>query len=104
MKNFVRILVMALALCVLATAALAEVPSQQLTIGTASSGGAFYTIGTGLAEVITQNVGPLNVTAEITGGSTENIRLVGEGESDLGLSNADVVAYALEGAAPYNKV
>lgn len=92
MKNFVRILVMALALCVLATAALAEVPSQQLTIGTASSGGAFYTIGTGLAEVITQNVGPLNVTAEITGGSTENIRLVGEGESDLGLSNADVVA------------
>lgn len=104
MKNFVRILVLALALCVLATAALAEVPAQQLTIGTASSGGAFYTIGTGLAEVITQNVGPLNVTAEITGGSTENIRLVGEGESDLGLSNADVVAYALEGAEPYNKV
>lgn len=105
MKAFSRILALAMVFTLLAcSAALADVPSQQLTIGTASSGGAFYTIGTGLAEVITQNVEPLNVTAEITGGSTENIRLVGEEESDMGISNADVVAYALEGAEPYNKV
>lgn len=105
MKNFARILALAAVICALTvTAALADVPSQQLTIGTASSGGAYYTIGTGLAEVVTQNVGPLNMTAEITGGSTENIRLVGEGESDVGISNADVVAYALEGAEPYNQV
>lgn len=87
----------------LAATASADVASQQLTIGTASAGGAFYIIGTGLAETITKAVEPLNVTAEITGGSTENIRLVGEGETDIGISNADVVTYALEGAAPYSR-
>lgn len=104
MKNFKKIVALVLMLMMVSAVAYADVPSQQLTIGTASSGGAFYVIGTGIAEVITQNVDPLYVTAEITGGSTENIRLVGEGDSDIGISNADVVAYALEGAAPYDKV
>lgn len=80
-----------------------NIPSQQLTIGTASAGGAYYPIGTGLAEVITQHVEPLNVTAEITGGGVENVRLVGEGETDLAISNSDSVMFGLEGAEPYTQ-
>lgn len=81
-----------------------DVPAQQLTIGTASAGGAFYPIGTGIAEVISSHVEPLNVTAEITGGSVENPRLVANGESDLGISNADHVTFAVAGTEPYDKV
>ncbi len=80
-----------------------EVPAQQLTIGTASAGGAFYPIGTGVAEVISRQVGPLTVTAEITGGSVENPRLVGNNESDMGLVNADHANFAVAGTEPYDQ-
>ena len=80
-----------------------DIPSQQLTIGTASAGGAFYPIGTGIAEVITQHVDALNVTAEVTGGSVENPRLVGNNESDLGIANADHANFAVAGTDPYDQ-
>lgn len=79
-----------------------DIPVQQLTIGTASAGGAFYPIGTGLAEVITQHVEPLYVTAEITGGSVENVILTGTGECDLAISNADHVADGIAGRGSYD--
>lgn len=79
-----------------------DIPTQQLTIGTASAGGAFYPIGTGLAEVITQHVEPLYVTAEITGGSVENVILTGTGECDLAISNADHVADGIAGRGSYD--
>lgn len=79
-----------------------NVEPAQLTIGTASSGGAFYVIGTGIAEVITKYVEPLNVTAEITGGSAENIRLVGEGDSDMGISNASDVYFGYTGTETFD--
>lgn len=85
------------------SAAEPNVPSQQLTIGTASAGGAFYPIGTGVAEVISQHVGPLTVTAEITGGSVENPRLVGNNESDMGIVNADHANFAVAGTEPYDQ-
>ncbi len=80
-----------------------NIPDQQLTIGTASSGGAFYVVGTGLAEVITSAVGELNVTAEITGGSAENVRLVGTGESDMGISNANDVYFGYTGTESFSQ-
>ena len=80
-----------------------DIPSQQLTIGTASAGGAFYPVGTGIAEVISQHVEPLTVTAEITGGSVENPRLVGNNESDMGIVNADHANFAVAGTDPYDQ-
>lgn len=77
------------------------VASQQLTIATASSGGAFYVVGTGLAEIISREVDGLNVTAEITGGSAENVRLVGTGESDTGISNANDVYFGYTGTETF---
>lgn len=80
-----------------------EIKSQQLTIGTASSGGAFYVVGTGIAEVVTSAVGPLNLTAEITGGSAENVRLVGTFESDMAISNANDVYFGYTGTESFSE-
>lgn len=80
-----------------------KLPTQQLTVGTASAGGAFYPIGTGIAEVISNHVGPLYLTAEITGGSVENVILVGTGETDIAVSNADHVINGIAGVAQYNQ-
>jgi len=82
---------------------LSKIPNQQLTIGTASAGGAFYVVGTGIAEVVTKYVEPLNVTAEITGGSVQNPILVGTGEADLGISNSDHALNAVLGVNQYDR-
>lgn len=80
------------------------IANQQLSMGTASSGGAYYVIGTGFAEVMTSHIPELNVTAEITDGGVANVRLVNDGDCDIGISNADSIQYALDGSAPYNGV
>ena len=81
-----------------------NIPTQQLSIGTAGAGGAFYPIGVGMAEIISRNVPQLFVTAEITGGAVENPRLVGDFEVDLAISNANTAIAALLGEEPYEQV
>ena len=76
---------------------------QQMTIGTASLGGAFYPVGTGIAEIVSKYVPGVKMTAEVTGGSTENPRLVGTGQTDLGISNANHVYQAFRGEPPFTK-
>ena len=76
---------------------------QQMTIGTASLGGAFYPVGTGIAEIVSKYVPGVKMTAEVTGGSTENPRLVGTGQTDVGISNANHVYQAYRGEPPFTK-
>lgn len=76
---------------------------QHMTIGTASLGGAYYPVGTGIAEIVTKFVPGIKMTAEVTGGSTENPRLVGTGQSDIGICNANHAFEAYRGLAPFTK-
>ncbi|RDE07704.1 TAXI family TRAP transporter solute-binding subunit [Pelagibacterium lacus] len=74
---------------------------QRMTIGTASSGGVFFPLGTGMAEVLSQEVEGVSFSAESTGGSAENARLVGSGGTSMGLAMADVAYYARQGLADF---
>ena len=63
-----------------------DAPSRQfLSMGTAPPGGAFFVVGSALAEVVNETGGDLgyNVTAEATSGSQENIRRLGERRARL---------------------
>lgn len=57
---------------------------SSLTIGTASQGGTYFIYGTGLAGLITQNLG-VNASAEVTGGPVQNATLVETGDHQVGL-------------------
>lgn len=61
----------------------ADWPSS-LTIGTASQGGTYFIYGTGLAGLITQQLG-INTSAEVTGGPTQNATLVETGDHQIAL-------------------
>jgi TRAP transporter TAXI family solute receptor len=76
---------------------------QHMTVGTASLGGAYYPVGTGIAEIVTTYVPAVKMTAEVTGGSTENPRLVGTGQTDIGICNANHAFEAYRGLAPFTK-
>lgn len=55
-----------------------------LTIGTASQGGTYFIYGTGLAGLISKNLG-VNASAEVTGGPVQNATLVESGDHQIGL-------------------
>ncbi len=76
---------------------------QHMTVGTASLGGAYYPVGTGIAEIVSQYVPGIKMTAEVTGGSIENPRLVGTGQTDIGICNANHAFQAYRGEAPFTK-
>lgn len=66
-----------------------------LSLGAAPPGGAFFVVGGALAEVLTES--GMQVTAEATKGSGENIRRLAADELDLALSNAAVSYFAARG-------
>jgi TRAP transporter TAXI family solute receptor len=74
---------------------------EELRIGTASLGGAFYPVGQGIANLVTQYAEGLSMVPIVTQGSVENPRLVANGEADIGITNANLVYLATEGQGPY---
>ena len=57
---------------------------ESLTIGTASQGGTYFIYGTGLANLISEELG-INASGEVTGGPVQNARLVQTGDHGMGL-------------------
>ena len=87
-----------------ATAVLAATPAfaqQQLSVATGGTGGVYYPMGGGLAEVINNHVEGYSATAEVTGASVENMGLVAKGDADLALGLADTVYQAQTGTGRF---
>lgn len=80
----------------------ATTPSH-ISIGTGGTGGVYYPLGGGMAELINKYVPGLNATAEVTGASIENCRRTGTNEMQLSISNADTLFYAYNGTPPFEK-
>ena len=81
-------------------------PSRQfLSFGTAPPGGAFFVVGSALAEVLNETGADLgwSVTGESTSGSQENIRRLDSGEIDFALSNAAITYFAVRGSEGWDK-
>lgn len=74
-----------------------------LTIGTGSPGGAYYPLGGGMSVVIQKTIDGVRCAAESTGASVENSRLVGIGDTDMGMVMGSVAFKAVEGLEPFDK-
>lgn len=76
-----------------------------LSFGTAPPGGAFFVVGSALAEVVneTAEADRFSVTAEATSGSQENIRRLSTGELDFALSNAAITYFAVRGSEGWDR-
>jgi TRAP transporter TAXI family solute receptor len=71
--------------------------AQNISVGTGGTGGVYYPMGGGLASVLSKHVPGMQATAEVTGGSVDNINLIGTGKPYVGFSMADAAKDALEG-------
>jgi TRAP transporter TAXI family solute receptor len=70
-----------------------------ITIATGGTGGAYFPIGAGLADVINKNLPGYNASAEVTAASKVNCIDVSEGKADLAFVLGDTLDYAYHGDA-----
>lgn len=75
----------------------AAAETRMLSISSGNTGGVYYPLAGGLAQVLSRHVPGWQVTAEVTGGSIDNLKLVGGGRADIGFSMADVAWDAYSG-------
>lgn len=76
---------------------------QRFSCGTGGTTGAFYIIGAGICNVVTTNATNIDITAEVTGATLDNIAMVSAGDCEFGLANADFAMYAYEGIETYDE-
>jgi len=78
-------------------------PVRFLSIATGGTGGVYYPYGGALAELITGSMPGIQATAEVTGASVDNLKLMQRGRVDLAFTLADTLAEAVRGTGPFQE-
>lgn len=76
---------------------------QRVSIATGGSGGVFFVLGAGIADLITKNSPKMQATSETTAATGENLRLVNTGEAQFAFTVFDATSDAYNGVTPYKK-
>ncbi|WP_043639084.1 TAXI family TRAP transporter solute-binding subunit [Nonomuraea candida] len=70
---------------------------NRISIATGGTTGVYYVYGGGLAKQLKANIPDTNATASVTSASVENIKLLVSGKAQIGFSQADTAADAVNG-------
>ncbi len=79
-----------------------NVEVKQVSIGGAGTSGTFYIMAAGFSDVINKELG-INSVAEVTGGSVENVKLIGDKKIEMGVTQLDVAQNALAGVNQFDE-
>ncbi|MGZ8210758.1 MAG: TAXI family TRAP transporter solute-binding subunit [Burkholderiales bacterium] len=71
--------------------------SINLSIATGGTGGVYYPLGGGMANLLSKHVPGMQATAEVTGGSVANLQLISTGKPYIALSMTDAALDAYKG-------
>ena len=66
-------------------------------LATGGTGGTYYPFGGAIANIWNTKIENMNVTAQATGASAENLRLINKGDAEFGTVQNDVMDYAFNG-------
>ena len=87
---------LAVSAAVIAGAALAQ-QGLNIAIATGGTGGVYYPLGGGMANVLSKHVPGMQASARVTGGSVDNLKLIGSQQSEVALVMVDAALDALKG-------
>jgi uncharacterized protein len=73
----------------------------RLSVATGGTGGVYFPLGGGLADLITENIDGYTATAEETNASVDNMNLIASGDSDIAFVLGDTAADAVNGTGPF---
>ncbi len=86
-----------LAASVVAVMGCAKAAGKNYILATGGTGGTYYPFGGAMANIWNTKIEGMNVTAQATGASAENLRLISKGEAEFGIVQNDVMDYAYNG-------
>jgi TRAP transporter TAXI family solute receptor len=81
----------------LALAGVVHAQQKSLSIGTGDAGGVYFPLGGAIAKVLSKALPDVHATVEVTGGSIDNLKLIGTGQTELGFTMADAAFDAMQG-------
>src|SRR5262247_4511996 len=91
------LMISALALGAAMIAGPAFAQGLNIAIATGGTGGVYYPLGGGMANVLSKYVPGVQATARVTGGSVDNLKLIGSQQSEVALVMVDAALDALKG-------
>jgi uncharacterized protein len=97
MSNRKGMLIAALALGAAVATGAAVAQQTTIAIATGGTGGVYYPLGGGMANVLSKYVPGVQATARVTGGSVDNLKLIGSQQSEVALVMVDAALDALKG-------
>lgn len=74
---------------------------ERLSIATGGTGGVYYPYGGGLANILSDNLDDVQVTAEVTAASVDNMLLIESGDADMAFVLGDTAYDAVQGNEPF---
>ena len=77
--------------------------AKQLSIATGGTGGIYYPLAGGFGTIIAKEIPGTTATAEVTGGSLDNMKLVGSGNADVAFTQVDTALDAVNGKDKFPK-
>jgi uncharacterized protein len=92
------------ALAAIALAAAGPAHAQnRISIATGGTGGVYYPLGGGLANVLSKALPGVEATAEVTSASVDNIKLIGATKVDIAFTLADTAADGFNGVGKFKE-
>lgn len=100
MKKYI---VLALAVVFICTVAFTGCAPQKvnLILATGGTSGTYYPFGGSMAQIFNSKIENMNVTAQATGASVENLKLIGKKEAELAIVQNDMTDYAYNGTETF---
>jgi len=72
-----------------------------LILATGGTSGTYYPFGGSMAQIFNSKIQNMNVTAQATGASVENLKLIGQKEAELAIVQNDMTDYAYNGTEAF---
>ena len=94
MKKVAIVLTLCVAMLGLASAAMAG--EAKLILATGGTAGTYYPYGGAMSKIWNSKIPGMNVTAQATGASVENVRLMNKDEVELALVQSDTIDFAFK--------
>jgi uncharacterized protein len=74
---------------------------RRITVVNGGTGGVFFPYGGGIAKLFAEKMANTQATAQVTGGSVDNVKLLHAGDAELGFSTMDSAYDGMIGEAAY---
>jgi len=96
-KNYLLVLTAIVVFSLLISGMVSAQDTTFLSIATGGTSGTYYPIGGAIAKVLNENIKDMNASAQSTGASVTNTRLIYNQQVELAILQNDIASYAVNG-------